>query len=56
MTTIYAERRAADEVVGGKQRYSVRNVLRLTDPVQQVQPGQATGIVDAVFGMQGGYR
>jgi hypothetical protein len=53
MTAINAERCAADEVVGGKHSYSIRNVVRFADPVHQVQASQAACIVDPVFGVQG---
>ena len=53
MTAIYAEGCATDEVVGGKQNHSVRNVFGFADPIHQVQARQAACIIDAVFGVQG---
>jgi len=52
VAAVDVEGRARDEAVGRQQQGRGRDLLRLADAPEQVQPGHAVGVVDAVPGVQ----
>ncbi len=54
MAAVDSEGCTADEVVASQHEYGIGHVLRLTNSIHQVKPGQAAGVVNAVFGVQWG--
>ena len=53
MTAVHLDDRAGDEIAFRQQERCVRDFVGFADAIEQVQPGQAVGIFDAVPGVQG---
>lgn len=54
VTAVDAERRAGDEVVGRQHHDGLGDIAGGADTAEQMQAGQAGGIVDAVLGVNRG--